>query len=88
MTEWESECLHWRGQILRGKFKHYCGDYDGLPVDETCDEWPCNCLIAPEKSRLSSFFLRGIHRVWNFLRGLIWPLLKIARSSFFSFERK
>ena len=40
---WESECLKWRGVVLTGERAHYCFDYDGLPVDETCVEWPCGC---------------------------------------------
>lgn len=26
---------------LTGKYKHYCLDWDGLPVDETCPEFEC-----------------------------------------------
>jgi len=47
--EWEEDCLKWRGEILTGKYCHWCFDYDELPVDETTDEWPCACadeLIA------------------------------------------
>lgn len=44
LSEWEEDCLKWRGVILRGQFAHWCFDYDGLPVDETCEEeWPCAC---------------------------------------------
>lgn len=44
MTDWETDCLKWRNKILTGKFKHYCFDWDELPVDETCPEWPCSCF--------------------------------------------
>jgi hypothetical protein len=42
-TEWEQECLKWRGRVLTGRYAHYCFDWDGLPVDETCPEWDCGC---------------------------------------------
>lgn len=48
MTEWEQECLQWRGKVLTGKFGHYCDQMDGLPVDETCYEWE-NCICYARK---------------------------------------
>jgi hypothetical protein len=36
-------CLKYRGRILTGKHAHACEDWDFLPIDETCDEWPCVC---------------------------------------------
>lgn len=43
-TEWEADCLKWRGHVLTGRYAHWCGEYDDLPVDETCEnEWPCAC---------------------------------------------
>lgn len=47
--EWKEDCLKWRGIVLTGKYAHWCGDYDDLPVDETCSEWPCDCRDALEK---------------------------------------
>lgn len=41
--EWRRDSLHWRGEVLTGKYSHYCNDWDGLPMDETCMEWPCGC---------------------------------------------
>lgn len=43
MTEWEQDCLRWRGVVLNGAAAHWCRDWDGLPIDETCPEWPCIC---------------------------------------------
>jgi hypothetical protein len=43
--EWQADCLRWRGRVLTGRFGHWCADYDELPVDETCPEWPCDCRI-------------------------------------------
>ena len=43
-SNWEKDCLKWWGKILTGKYSHYCFDWDGLPIDETCkDEFDC-CL--------------------------------------------
>lgn len=33
----------WRKRVLTGKYSHWCQDWDGLPIDETCEEWPCAC---------------------------------------------
>ncbi|WP_418024987.1 hypothetical protein ACNKFW_15655 (plasmid) [Paracoccus sp. TD-10] len=51
--EWERDCLHWRGRTLTGQHKHWCDEWDGLPVDETCPEWPCGCTLPqpPEDAR-------------------------------------
>lgn len=40
---WESVCLQERGRVLTGDFAHFCMDWDGLTIDETCPEWPCIC---------------------------------------------
>lgn len=40
---WKRDCLKWRGKVLTGKYKHWCNDWNGLPVDETTPEWPCAC---------------------------------------------
>lgn len=37
--EWEKSCLHFWGKVLTGQKAHYCGDFDDLPIDETCDEF-------------------------------------------------
>ena len=45
--EWEEACMRWRGEVLTGKFAHYCWEWDGLPVDETCKEFEvCLCFEA------------------------------------------
>lgn len=46
MNEWERDCLRWRGRVLVGVFGHWCFGWDGLPIDETCPEWPCECWPA------------------------------------------
>lgn len=62
-TEWQLDCLRWRGNMLTGNFAHWCAEWDGLPVDETCSwwirdpqdgtefhagEWPCGCYVKLE----------------------------------------
>lgn len=51
--EWKRDCLHWRGRTLTGQHGHWCEEWDGLPVDETCPEWPCGCTLPqpPEDAR-------------------------------------
>jgi len=43
---WVADCIRWRGKVLEGEHGHWCEEWDGLPVDETCREWPCGCLIV------------------------------------------
>jgi hypothetical protein len=43
MPTWEEDCITWRGHVLTGKWAHWCYDWDGLPIDETCGEFPCCC---------------------------------------------
>lgn len=45
-SEWITDCQKHRGKILTGKYAHWCYEYDGLPVDETCPEWRCGCFPA------------------------------------------
>ena len=46
LAEWNADCVFWRGKVLTGKHSHWCFDWDELPVDETCREWPCGCEEA------------------------------------------
>src|SRR5262245_49746061 len=45
--DWEEDCLKYRGEVLTGRYGHFCPDWDSLPIDETCVEWPC-CDFEPE----------------------------------------
>ena len=45
---WKADCLKWHGRILIGKDAHYCYDWDGLPIDETCEEFRCCTDLEPE----------------------------------------
>lgn len=50
LSEWEKDCLHWHSRALKGRFPHWCNDWDDLPIDETCDEIAsCTCYApSPE----------------------------------------
>lgn len=41
--DWHTDCQKWRGRVLTGKHAHWCAEWDHLPMDETCAEWPCGC---------------------------------------------
>jgi hypothetical protein len=46
MTDWDEDCLQWQGRKLTGAQAHYCSELDALPVDETCEVWPCPCHVG------------------------------------------
>ena len=51
MTEFEEDCLPFWGKVLTGKYRHYCDEFDGLPIDETCFEFQfCLCFNDEEKN--------------------------------------
>ena len=54
MTEFEEDCLHHYGEILTGKYKHYCCEWDYLPIDETCPEYEFCYCFKDEKSNHSA----------------------------------
>jgi hypothetical protein len=45
---WVHDSYRWRGKLLLGRYAHWCDNWDGLPIDETCLEWPCGCSLADE----------------------------------------
>lgn len=47
--DWEEDCLKYHGVILTGNGAHWCAEWDDLPIDETCYEWPC-CAYAIESN--------------------------------------
>ena len=47
--DWESECLAFYGRVLTGRHKHWCPDWDFLPVDETCREFECCVCYGPTR---------------------------------------
>lgn len=52
MTEFEEDCLHFWGKVLTGKYKHFCDEWDGLPIDETCTEFKY-CLCFDDKPEVT-----------------------------------
>ena len=50
----EEDCLKWRGKVLTGKKAHWCNDWDGLPIDETCDEFQsCHCQFPVDREAVT-----------------------------------
>ncbi len=48
-TEWEKDCRRWRGRVLVGMNRHWCPDWDFLPIDETTSEIDgCTCTFEGE----------------------------------------
>jgi hypothetical protein len=43
----DEECLAMYGELLTGGHKHFCWEWDGLPIDDTMDEFEC-CLCYKE----------------------------------------
>lgn len=42
--EWLDVSLRWHGRPLVGNHRHFCNDWDDLPIDETCPEFDgCTC---------------------------------------------
>ena len=43
-AEWKKACLEEYNKELTGSFRHYCPDWDLLPIDDTCPEFQqCTC---------------------------------------------
>jgi|694.fasta_scaffold05682_7 hypothetical protein len=44
---WAKECMLFYGQILTGEKRHYCPEWDFMPIDETCEfEFEaCTCYL-------------------------------------------
>lgn len=50
--DWEMDSMHWHGKVLTGTRAHWCDDYDGLPVDDTCCEaLNCTCFHGTPEQR-------------------------------------
>ena len=44
MTELDEESIKFYGKPLTGKYKHFCVEWDFLPIDESCYEFKyCLC---------------------------------------------
>lgn len=52
MTEFDEECMKFYGKTLTGKYKHFCAEFDYLPIDETCTEFEyCLCEWEDDNER-------------------------------------
>lgn len=46
---WIEDCRKWWGCVLTGGDAHWCGDFDDLPIDNTCGEYEyCTCQPTPD----------------------------------------
>lgn len=63
LTEWEKDCLHWRGKILRGPDAHWCNDC-GLPVSAFTPEY--DCCVDFKKTFLGRICNRLYMQYWDF----------------------
>jgi len=45
-ADWVADSYRWRGTPLLGEHAHWCDEWDGLPIDETSIEWPCQCCVG------------------------------------------
>ena len=45
MNKFEQDCMATHGKKLNGRLKHWCANWDFLPIDETCPEFDsCACF--------------------------------------------
>ena len=53
MTELDQDSIQIYGKPLQGKYKHFCVEFDYLPIDENCFEFKfCLCYNDPEVKKL------------------------------------
>lgn len=44
VEEWFKDCHRWHGRVLISGFRHWCPDWDFLPIDTSVDEFgACTC---------------------------------------------
>lgn len=63
-SEWEADCIRWRGKILRGPDAHWCNDWDGLPISSFTQEY--QCCTDFKKTLLGRICNWFYERYWNF----------------------
>jgi len=50
MTELDEDSIAIYGKPLTGKYKHFCCEFDYLPIDEHCFEFKfCDCFEASDE---------------------------------------
>lgn len=46
--DWVEDCMAYWGRVLTGGKKHWCPEWDFLPIDDTCGEIEaCACEFKP-----------------------------------------
>lgn len=54
MTDLDEDSIAIYGDILSGKYKHYCCEFDYLPIDEHCFEFKF-CMCFEDSPEIQSF---------------------------------
>ena len=51
-VDWVEDCLKWHGRVLTGHKRHWCGDWDDLPIDDTCvmEMECCTCPLQGDET--------------------------------------
>ena len=50
MNDLDQDSIDIYGEPLQGKYKHYCCEFDYLPIDEHCFEFKfCDCFETSEE---------------------------------------
>jgi hypothetical protein len=49
---WARECNFFHNRLLTGKRKHYCPEWDFMPIDETCEMEIEACFCNLEKKNV------------------------------------
>lgn len=64
MTELDEESIKFYGHPLQGKYKHFCIEFDFLPIDESCYEFVyCKCFEPNIEIEAHQKSLEEAHRV-------------------------
>lgn len=67
MTELDEEAIKIYGKALTGKYKHFCCEFDYLPIDEHSTEFAyCTCFEEEEAKILSEKqnILNELRQAW------------------------
>jgi hypothetical protein len=49
---WARECTFFYGRVLDGEKRHYCPEWDYMPIDDTCEMEMEACLCNLEKKNV------------------------------------
>lgn len=74
MTEWEQDCIREYGKRLTGDYAHWCPEWDGLPVDETCVEFFACASCFPGDKRAKALAGKWSDKVAADAKGVDWTV--------------